>query len=190
MLTHFNTYDLTAEVVKDKERCRIVSDAVFDRAIWDRLDDGTISDENAKHKFLAALPEDMHAEAVAAYDGWIKNLRPIDGMHEVVKELKARGAELYLLSNISIGFAESYSQVPWINELFLMFDGLVFSGPIHVTKPGAEIFRHLVTKYNLSPKECLFIDDSKINTDGAEAFGIPAYLFDGDVGKLRRTLGL
>lgn len=188
VLTHFDTYDLTAAEVDDPERCKIISEAVFDRKIWDRLDDGTITDDEAKKAFLEALPENMHEDAIRVYDNWIFNLRPIEGMPEVIKELKQRGDGLYLISNISIGFAENYHKVPWINELFSMFDGLVFSGPLHITKPGEDIFRYFLKNYGLRAAECLFIDDSRINTNGANYAGIPAYVFDGDIEYLRKAV--
>mgnify|MGYP002515127954 CR=1 FL=1 len=43
---------------------------------------------------------------------------------------------------------------------------------------------------NMKAEETLFIDDSEKNIAGAEAMGIKGYLFDGDVPKLRKALGV
>ena len=110
-------------------------------------------------------------------------------MKELIFDLKKSGKKLYLLSNISCGFAESYRDTKWIAEILDLFDGLVFSGPIGIVKPSAEIFEHLLCKYDLKAEECLFIDDSQKNINGAMAAGINGYLFDGDAQKLRKYTG-
>ena len=53
-----------------------------------------------------------------------------------------------------------------------------------MVKPNKEIFEHLLGKYNLNADECLFIDDSEKNIEGAKALGINGYLFDGNAVKL------
>ena len=75
-----------------------------------------------------------------------------------------------------------------IKELFSLFDGLVFSGPIGMIKPSREIFEHLLEKYSLDAKECIFIDDSELNINGAKAAGLNTYRFDGNADKLREYL--
>ena len=111
-------------------------------------------------------------------------------MEKLIQDIYKSDKKLYLLSNISITFKNSYHNVKWINELFSCFDGLVFSGEIGLTKPNADIFEHLLEKYNLNREECLFIDDNNINIEGAKNVGINGYLFDGDVEKLRQYIQL
>ncbi len=122
------------------------------------------------------------------YDNWYKNVLFIDGMRDVLKEIKQNGGRLYLLSNISIGFAENYSTVPEIKELFDMFDGLVFSGELGITKPSKEIFKYLLKKHNLKAEESVFIDDRIVNNQGAESVGINTILFDGCVDKFKSKI--
>lgn len=190
VLAEFYPEKLTRPCVPDEENLKLISDVVFDRLYWNRLDDGTISDEEVKETFKSRLPEHLYKAACTVYDSWVKNLTPVPGMCELVRDLKSAGTKLYLISNISTGFAESYSEVPWISNLLSKFDGLVFSGVINLTKPDKEIFEHLLINYNLNACDCLFVDDSKINTDGAEKVGINTYLFDGDSKKLREFLNI
>ncbi len=188
VLARFYPEELTRASVKKEENVKLIAEVVFDRLYWDRLDDGTISDEEVKAGIKSRLPEDLREEAINAYEGWIDNLVPINGMRELIADIKKRGAKLYLLSNISIGFAENYHKTEWIRELFSLFDGLVFSGPIGIVKPQPEIFEHLLNKYSLNREECIFIDDSEKNMIGAEKVGIKTYLFDGDVEKLKKMI--
>ena len=48
----------------------------------------------------------------------------------------------------------------------------------------------LLNTYDLNPAECIFVDDSKLNTEGARSAGIESYLFDGDSEKLRDYLNI
>ena len=188
VLAEFHPEKLTRACVSDEQSIKPIIDVVFDRIYWDRLDEGIITDDEVKKEMSERLPASLHEYAFSVYDNWVKNLIPIKGMSELVKDLKVAGKNIYLISNISIGFTKSYHSVPWITELFANFDGLIFSGLLHLTKPGKEIFEHLLTNYCLDKTECIFIDDSKINIKGAKTAGISGYLFDGDSKKLRDFL--
>ncbi|MBR2615870.1 MAG: HAD family phosphatase [Clostridia bacterium] len=188
VLIRYVPEEIVRAFVKDEKAVRRISQVLFDRLYWDRLDDGTVSDEEVKASVSARLPAELCEGAMAAYDGWFCACPVISGMPELLRAAKERGYRLYLLSNISCGFAEGYSTVPALNALLSHFDGLVFSGPLHCVKPNPEIYRHLLQTYDLVPRESLFIDDSQKNLDGAAAFGIKTYLFDGNVSALRSFL--
>ncbi len=188
VLVHFDPDYMTSVYVHDKDDRRAVCDVVFDRQYWDKLDDGSISDEEVINGFCSKLPKRLQDSAIKVYGNWINNIPFIDGMKELIFELKNLGAKLYLLSNISVGFAENYQTVPEIAEVFSLFDGLVFSGPIGITKPSKEVFGYLLNKYSLKAEECIFVDDTKRNIEGAEKVGIKGYLFDGDAVKLKKEL--
>ncbi len=188
VLANFYEEMLTAPYVADEVLRKTISDVVFDRLYWDKLDDGTITDKEVREEIRRRLPEEQRELGCLVYDSWVKTLTPVPGMGELVTALKKKGKKLYLLSNISIGFAETYREVPWLKALLGQFDGLVFSGVIGMIKPNRDIFEHLLDTYDLKPEECLFIDDRQANIDGARAVGVDGYLFDGDAEKLREFL--
>ena len=134
------------------------------------------------------MPESLHESAIKVYKNWYYNIPFIEGMAELIKAIKAKGGKLFLLSNISVTFAENYTKVAEIAELFSLFDGLVFSAPIGMVKPTPQIFEHLLSKYKLDAKDCIFIDDNANNIMGAESVGIKGYLFDGDAKSLKSEL--
>ena len=111
-------------------------------------------------------------------------------MQKLIQDIHKTGKKMFILSNISKGFKESYNKIDWITELFSFFDGLVFSGEIGMVKPDTKIFEYILSKYNLKSEECLFIDDSEINIKGAADANINGYLFDGDAEKLRKYIGV
>ena len=185
VLVRFDTEYMTKQYIKDTDDCALVKEVVFDRLYWDRLDDGTITDSEVKEGIKSRLPQRLWDGALKVYDNWYFNLPFIDGMVDLVKQIKASSKKLYILSNISKGFAENYKNVPELEELFSLFDGLVFSAPLGMVKPNAEIFEYLLNKYKLDRAETAFIDDSEKNINGARAVGIKGILFDGDVQKLK-----
>ena len=105
----------------------------------------------------------------------------------LVKELKAAGYGLYILSNMSREFYEHISR----QEVFGYFDGAVVSCYEHVNKPDERIYRILSERYGLVPSETIFADDKKINTDAAAILGFHTVTFDASgngVEQIRRLL--
>ena len=190
VLVKFDTDELTAVCVSDKETRALIRDVVFDREYWDKLDAGAITDDEVKAAIRSRLPKELGDTACEVFDRWIYLDTPINGMPDVVKDIKKSGGKLYLLSNISVGFAENYHKNPFVKELFSHFDGLVFSGPLGITKPHKEIFEYLLDKYALSADECIFIDDRADNIEGAEKAGIKGCHFDGNAENLRKKLDI
>ena len=190
VLGQFYPEQFVSKYISDEETVKLVSDMVFDRIYWDRLDEGTITDEEVKNLFCARLSDDLEEVACKIYDNWVNDLIPVPGMEKLIRDLHKSGKKLYLLSNICKTFSENYHKVEWLRELFNCFDGLVFSGEIGLVKPDADIFEHLLEKYGLNPEECLFTDDRDLNIEGAKNVGIKGYLFDGDAEKLREYLQL
>ena len=184
VIVDFDETKMTRVYIKDESMVERVRDTVFDRLYWDRLDLGTITDEELKACVAMRLPKEFVSSAHAVYDHWVDHIDPIPGIEEAVETARARAEGLYLLSNISIKFAEEYKRNPSVNRVLSHFDGLVFSGPLHMIKPDASIFHYLLDTYGLKADECLFIDDSPKNVAGAQALGIHTYLFDGDTKRL------
>ncbi len=188
VLVHFEPMAMTAAYIADEANCKQVCDVIFDRLYWDKLDDGTITDEALKAAACARLPQRLRQMACRVYDHWAEQLPFIAGMPQLVQTLKAQGKKVFLLSNISEGFTHAYKNVPCLVELFSQFDGLVFSGPLGIVKPNAEIFNHLLRTYGLQAEDSIFIDDAPRNIEGAKAVGLHTYLFDGDAEKLKKAI--
>jgi len=102
-------------------------------------------------------------------------------MRDIVEKLYNNpDINLYLLSNISKGFAEHKNEIP----ILKYFENCVFSATCGHTKPNRNIYEYLCNTYSLIPSETLFIDDNTNNINAAIDFGINGYIFDGDVEKL------
>jgi 2-haloacid dehalogenase len=57
------------------------------------------------------------------------------------------------------------------------FDGAVVSGFEGVIKPDPEIFRLLLSRFDLRPESTLVIDDSAANVEAARTLGMHALRF-------------
>ena len=136
VLGRFDIDLLTAPYVDSEEEIAPIRDVVFDRIYWDNLDRGAITDEYVKEDICKRLPAHLHCQAITVYENWVNTMSPIPKMTALVQDLKAKGHKLYLLSNISIGFANTYHSVPWIQKLFSYFDGLVLSATTGMAKPA------------------------------------------------------
>ncbi len=190
VLGRYMPEEMTAAIVSDPADAAVICPVVFDRLYWDKLDSGGITDDEVRAGICSRLPQKYHESACRIYDRWHTLMPPVPKMRELVADIKAKGGRIYLLSNISIGFAEQYHEVEWIRDLFSLFDGLVFSGPIGMAKPNRDIFEYILNRYDLRAEESVFIDDAPINIAACEAVGIRGILFDGNADKVRETLNI
>ena len=184
VLFNYDTKYMAGIYTENEEDRDFLERVVFDRFYWDRLDRGEIGDSEVIEAIRQRVPMRLAETAEKIYNNWIENLTPIPGMEDILVRIKNKGGRLYLLSNISIGFAENYRNVLSVYRVLSLFDGLVFSGPIHMAKPDPAIFRFLLEKYRLSPEETLFTDDNPKNIEAAKQLGLHTFLFDGDSKKL------
>ena len=188
VIISYDPYYMTKVYADDEELCRKLYPIIFDRAYWDKLDNGSISDDEVKAEIKKRVDPEHFELCKKVYDNWYYNNPVIPGIKELTKDLKSKGAKLYLLSNISIGFAENYKSIPEVSDILSLFDGLVFSGPIGMNKPNRDIFEYLLSTYKLKAEDCVFIDDSEKNLRGAAELGINTILFTGDTEKLKTEL--
>ena len=180
VIVYFNEENMTRRYFSNDEECETVSKVVFDRLYWDRFDAGSLSPCDAKPMMAKRLPPQLHEKAFMLLEKWYYDLEFIPGMRELISDLKQSGKGIYLLSNIGVDFAENYTKVSALAELFSLFDGLVFS--------SREAFEYLLKEYNLNPADCVFVDDREVNIIGAEKAGIKGILFGGDSDLLRRQI--
>lgn len=185
VMVRFDPKYMVEKYVTSPLDSEILQEVIFDRLYWDRLDAGTITDEEVLKQCRLRLPERLHDVAEKIYFNWIYNIPEIDGMRSLVRKMRETfGVRVFLLSNISTYFAEHESEIPCLEE----FERCIFSAVCKKVKPSSEIFEYLCSKCEILPEETLFIDDNAKNIISAENFGIHGYLFDGNVSQLMEYL--
>jgi 2-haloacid dehalogenase len=93
----------------------------------------------------------------------------ITGTVDILAALKRAGIPRYALSNWS---AETFPPQRDRFPFLAWFDGIVISGEEGVIKPDPRIFRVLLQRYRIAPREAVFIDDNPANAAAAQALGI------------------
>ncbi len=58
-----------------------------------------------------------------------------------------------------------------------LFDELIISSEISAIKPQPQIYKHAARQLNVDESECLFIDDSAINVEGALHVGMQSFVY-------------
>ena len=158
---------------------------VFGSVEWVQLDRGSVSFEEGLAAICRRLPERLHGAArELAMDWWKRSLLPIEGMADLIRELKGKGYGIYLLSNAKPDLPRYFPLIPGSE----CFDGRIVSADWKLLKPQHEIYETLFREYGLKPEECFFIDDMVLNVEGARYAGMDGTVFDGDLSRLRRNL--
>lgn len=113
-------------------------------------------------------------------------LESIDVNRDVLKiaeELRSLGYRLAVLSNTTPTRAEKIRSI----GAYDLFDPVILSFEIGVSKPSKEAYQALLKAANVPPEECLFIDDNLSNIKAAANMGFDVILFT-SAEKLRNEL--
>ena len=157
---------------------------VFAGVEWARMDRGSMAEAAALESICKRLPQRLHEAAEALVFHWDEPLIPIEGMYELVEELKGKGYGIYLLSNASV---RQHAYWPRI-KVSRFFDGTFISADVHAVKPQPEAYRMCLEKFGLKAEETFFVDDVGANIEGALWCGLHGAVFHGDVKRLRQDL--
>ena len=84
---------------------------------------------------------------------------------DILKDLKKKNFECFVLSNWSW---ETFEGMEKEYPFLYKFDGLLISGREKLIKPDYEIYKLAINRFNLIPKETVFIDDRKENIETAK----------------------
>ena len=87
VLIHFDPKYMVERYVTDPEDSALLQEVIFDRAYWNRLDLGTITDEEVVAESCGRVPERLHGAVAEIYYNWIYNIPEMEGMKELVHEI-------------------------------------------------------------------------------------------------------
>lgn len=96
----------------------------------------------------------------------------LPGARELIQEIRAAGLPVFALSNTNAVHDKFQFQHYSILKEFDHFHKSYLMGE---RKPGSKIYELAARHAGLRPSECLFIDDTQENVDGAAASGWLAY---------------
>lgn len=147
--------------------------AIFRSHIWDERDRGLYEEEYYVNQMVALAP-DCEKEIREYMRRSAETITKKEYALSWVRYLKKQGYHLYILSNFCAYMLEESQE---LMDFLPYMDGTAFSCEIHELKPEAGMYRKLLEMYQLDPKKSVFIDDRKVNVDGAKKLGIKTILF-------------
>jgi putative hydrolase of the HAD superfamily len=96
-------------------------------------------------------------------------------MVQFVQDVRSQVYRLAMISNMTRNtLVAMRRELPWL----ALFDECVFSCELGVNKPDAAIYRECARRLGLQASECLFVDDSAKNVQGARDVGMAAIRFE------------
>jgi 2-haloacid dehalogenase len=98
----------------------------------------------------------------------------IDGSVAILEQIRAAGVPNYAITNFS---AEKFGLARQMFPFLDGFDGTIVSADERLVKPDPAIYRLLLDRYGLVASDCVFIDDSVKNVEGAREVGMHALHF-------------
>mgnify|MGYP001027403872 CR=1 FL=1 len=99
---------------------------------------------------------------------------------DFIKKLSDKNQyKVILLSNTNeLHISWIQKHVPFYEDFKAQFDAFYLSHEIHLRKPNHDIYKFVLQENELNASECLFIDDTKENTEAARDLGIQVWNLD------------
>jgi putative hydrolase of the HAD superfamily len=105
---------------------------------------------------------------------YFEALDPNEPMIELMRELKASGKRMAMLTNNVREWEPLWRSMLPVDEIF---ETVVDSGFVGCRKPEARIYELTLERLELPAESCLFVDDLEVNCEGARAAGMNALHF-------------
>ncbi|TCK64722.1 putative hydrolase of the HAD superfamily [Winogradskyella wandonensis] len=139
---------------------------------------GRISTLEFINFYTSKFPELSEKEIRYAWNYIIRDF-PKHRLQFAQKLAKEGNYQLILLSNTNEMHIDYVKQtIPFYEDFKSCFAKFYLSHEIGLRKPNTDIFQFVLDENNLIAKECLFIDDTKENTDKAKHLGFHIWNID------------
>ena len=173
VLMDFNFQICFRAYAPDEETYQKIVKATVQSTVWAEFDRGVWTDEEILEGFIKNDPsiESILRNMFERLEGIIKQR---DYAIPWIRELKKSGYQVLVLSNFPKKVYELFqNEMTFLQEV----DGGILSYQDQVIKPDKEIYNLLMSRYQLNPQECVFLDDLKDNIKTAKELGMHTVLF-------------
>lgn len=173
VLVDWDPEPMFRELGFDGETAKIVARATVYSDDWAEYDRSAVSDEEMLEKFISNAPAyEKEIRLVWENAGRPVHRRPYAA--EWIRSLRREGYHVYILSNYSRHtYEQTGEELSFVREA----DGALFSFEVGLIKPEPEIYQSLFSRFQLDPKECIFLDDCEENITAGEALGMSGIVF-------------
>lgn len=147
--------------------------ATFHSEEWNEFDRSLLSDEEIINSFIKNAPE-FEVQIREVIENVGNTIVTYDYTKPWIKELKDAGFRIFILSNYSRKTYElTRKQLDFLEEC----DGALFSFEVNKIKPETEIFQILTKRFDINPKQAVFLDDNRNNIEAARNLGFATIHF-------------
>lgn len=174
VLAGFEWYNFYKSFGYDEAMVERLAQATSKSEDWKEYDRGCMSDQAIEELFVENDPE-IEADIRRVVKDFHGLITRYEYAIDWVKELKGKGYQVLVLSNYSDkAFKECWNALDFLPYV----DGGILSFKDKLIKPDPAIYHLILDRYHLKAQECVFIDDTQANVDGARAVGIHALRFE------------
>ncbi|CZE29292.1 hydrolase [Streptococcus pneumoniae] len=172
VLIEWNKEKILSKICKNDLEYNLFNKFVFQSNLWIDLDNGKISLEFLENQLIDEMGHQYQDQIHELVWNWFNYVDLYDEVYELIKQLKKKNFQIYVLSNTSSIFHILLDSV--LSKVSSVLDGYVISCEVKMMKPQKEIYLSLVNKYQLDIKDCIFLDDLEENVEAARTLGIKA----------------
>ena len=174
VLAYFRGREMFRDMGIEGEDFETIVNATIRNPWWNEFDRGLIPTEEIIDIFSQDAPQ-FRKEISMIFEHPEQMVVMYDYTLPWIRELKERGYKVYALSNWSKPTYEACidNQLSFLKEM----DGEIISFREHLLKPEPAIYQLLCERYNITPSEAVFLDDTAANVIGAIAHGLNAIHF-------------
>lgn len=174
VLAAFRWKEYIAELGYDGVMADRIAKATTLNKMWLEVDRGVMSVNDIIEGCIASDPE-IEPEIRHFFADRRRLVEEYPYSRAWIESLKNRGYKIYILSNYS---RDHFQYVSRHFSFFGLEDGMMISYTVKLLKPDRRIYEALFEKYGLKPEECVFLDDSARNIEGAVAAGMKGIVFE------------
>jgi len=174
VLVNFCWQDMLKELGFEGETFEKVADATMRNPLWQDFDRGTWPTDELIRRFVSNAPEYKN-EIETVFQNMDKIVTLYDYSMDWIRQLKADGYKVYILSNIPelVHLDNLDDKLRFLKEV----DGAVLSYQEQLLKPERRIYEVLCERYGIVPEQAVFFDDKLENVEAARGFGLNAIQF-------------
>ena len=151
-----------------------------------QLEKGKIDSTEFYDHLRTFIPNHVSNEEIEIAWNAMLGTIPANRIQLIDKLNKGTRFRTFLLSNTNAIHYDKYvadlHRDHGFNDFSELFEKDYFSHQLGLKKPDPEIFEFILRDAELLPNETLFIDDSQVNIEGAEALGIQSFLLPPEIG--------
>lgn len=160
-------------ILKDETAAEHVYHAMNQKEYWVDLDRG-VKAEEVLEKMVAA-DRAYEEEIRTVFHNMGQSMSRTAYAIPWIRELKDSNYRVLYLSNYSTYIMDKR---PDVLDFLPYMDGGIFSCYVNMIKPDPDIFQALISKYDLIPENCVFIDDLQENLNAAQSLGMNIIRFE------------